>query len=162
MRKINNIFVDLPEYRCFGCSPHNHHGLHLEFFSDDEKNEVFSVVEQTDDFHGFPGLLHGGIASTLMDEIGFWILFDRLGKFGLTVNMNIDYIKAIQLPQRLEVRASVISSKKRSAMVACRVIDSQGDICAEGTLKFVLASKKMWQKISGKENLPEFLAPYIT
>ena len=34
MRKIINPFVELDGFECFGCSPKNPIGMHLEFYED--------------------------------------------------------------------------------------------------------------------------------
>ena len=65
IREIENVFVDFPDNNCFACHPHNHYGLQLKFFADDETGEVFTRVKPKGYFAGFPGILHGGIQCAL-------------------------------------------------------------------------------------------------
>lgn len=54
---------------CFVCGRQNPVGLKLHFFEDQETNQVrvdFSVPEE---YQGYPGVVHGGIVSTILDEV---------------------------------------------------------------------------------------------
>jgi acyl-coenzyme A thioesterase PaaI-like protein len=51
---------------CFGCSDSNAAGLHLKFRRvGDEIRASYRIPEQ---FHGAPGVAHGGIVATIVDE----------------------------------------------------------------------------------------------
>jgi acyl-coenzyme A thioesterase PaaI-like protein len=52
---------------CFGCSPTHPSGLNLRFRRRGER--VLSRYTIADRFHGAPGVAHGGIVATILDEI---------------------------------------------------------------------------------------------
>jgi hypothetical protein len=52
---------------CFGCIPANPTGLRLEFFTDGES--IFSWVKVPAHLCGWENLVHGGIISTILDEV---------------------------------------------------------------------------------------------
>lgn len=52
---------------CFGCSPTNPIGLRLTFRR--QGDVVTARHEVPDHFHGAPGIAHGGIVATLLDEV---------------------------------------------------------------------------------------------
>ena len=89
MRKIKNIHLnDDPEvYQCFGCSPHNDFGLHLEFWEDDD--DLVSCWSPRPVLQSYPKVVHGGIQSTLMDEIAGWVVYVKCGTVGLTAEMKV-------------------------------------------------------------------------
>jgi len=87
MRKISNPFTGLDGYNCFGCSPDNISGLHMTFYEDDE--ELVSVWDPKDHFHGYLNILHGGIQATLMDEISSWVVYIKLRTAGFTSKLNV-------------------------------------------------------------------------
>ena len=60
MKKIENVFLQDPQFKCFGCAHKNDLGLHLEFFEDEETEEVFTVTTIKDSFVSFNGIAHGG------------------------------------------------------------------------------------------------------
>ena len=37
MKKIENFWDKVDGFKCFGCSKHNDHGLHMEFWEDGDK-----------------------------------------------------------------------------------------------------------------------------
>ena len=95
MIKIKNPFTKTGNYNCFGCAPDNVNGLRMEFWEDGE--EIVSFGELRDPFQGYINILHGGIQSTLIDEISRWVLFIKLNTLGFTKTLNINYINTIFL-----------------------------------------------------------------
>ena len=83
MKKIRNYWAHTPGYNCFGCSPDNPHGLHMEFYEDGE--EIISTWQPTHDAQGWIDTLHGGIQATLADEIASWGVFHKLQSTGVVV-----------------------------------------------------------------------------
>jgi len=54
---------------CFVCGRENPVGLKLEFYEDKRKDEVRATVTIPDQYQGYPGVVHGGVVSTILDEI---------------------------------------------------------------------------------------------
>jgi acyl-coenzyme A thioesterase PaaI-like protein len=52
---------------CFVCGIENPIGLHLAFYTDDERRCIAHFWPRAE-HQGYPGHLHGGIISTLLDE----------------------------------------------------------------------------------------------
>ncbi len=53
---------------CFVCGRENPIGLNAKFTSDPASGEVRATVEIPEHFNGYPGTVHGGILSALLDE----------------------------------------------------------------------------------------------
>lgn len=53
---------------CFVCGRENPFGLAARWEMDREKGEVLARLEIPEHFNGFPGTVHGGILSALLDE----------------------------------------------------------------------------------------------
>jgi hypothetical protein len=53
---------------CFGCAPGNMRGLRLTF-RHDEAGRISTDVCLGRDFESFPGIIHGGLVATVMDEV---------------------------------------------------------------------------------------------
>src|SRR5262249_39741592 len=53
---------------CFGCAPGNLKGLRLTFRLD-EAGRIHTNVCLGKDFESFPGIIHGGIIATVLDEV---------------------------------------------------------------------------------------------
>jgi acyl-coenzyme A thioesterase PaaI-like protein len=99
-----------PYQGCFACGLRNDAGLKLTFWM--EGNEI--VTEFTPDAHyqGFPGVLHGGILATLLDET-----LSRTasieGRWMMTGRLEIRYRRPAPMGPRLRVTARQLSSRSR-------------------------------------------------
>jgi len=54
---------------CFVCGRDNPVGLKLHFFEEPEDQRVRADFEVPDAYQGYPGIVHGGIVSTILDEV---------------------------------------------------------------------------------------------
>ncbi len=151
IREIENVFVDFPDNNCFACHPHNHYGLQLKFFADDETGEVFTRVKPKEYFAGFPGILHGGIQCALVDEVAFWAMFDRVGKIGLTTKVEMQFSKKVDSNMTLNVRGKVTRSRGRYVVVDAVIMDENGDECTKSSVTYFLPNKDVLFQVMGKE-----------
>jgi len=135
-RKINNPF-DSEQNKCFGCSPSNHNGLKLEFTEKDDSVEALWVPSAQ--FQGYPGVLHGGITATLMDETAAWCVYVKAGTAGVTSSMYVKYNQPVYISKgAVRIVASLVSRNERYAEINCRLIDSGNNVCAEADLKYFI------------------------
>lgn len=142
MRKIKNIHLnDDPEvYQCFGCSPHNDFGLHLEFWEDDD--DLVSHWSPRPVLQSYPKVVHGGIQSTLMDEIAGWVVYVKCGTVGLTAEMKVKFKQPLYIDRgEVTIRARFAEQNKRLATIQASLIDSSGKTCAEAEIRYFLLSE---------------------
>ena len=76
--------VNVEGQTCFGCGANNPIGLHMQFFTDEQR--VYSQVTVPPAMAGWDRTVHGGVLSTLLDEIMGWSVIYLLGKIGVTKN----------------------------------------------------------------------------
>ncbi|HPQ38889.1 MAG TPA: PaaI family thioesterase [bacterium] len=101
-RKLENIFSDVENYNCFACGPAHPFGLHLEFYYDDETREVTCGITADTLFAGFPGILHGGIQATILDEVAFWGSWARHRRTGFTYDLSVRYKRKCPVNEPVE------------------------------------------------------------
>jgi hypothetical protein len=80
---------------CFVCGVENQGGLHVTFFNDGSK-QCFARVILGNTFQSYPGIAHGGILATLLDEtMGRALLTEgdpiNTPKFLFTARLEIRY-----------------------------------------------------------------------
>jgi acyl-coenzyme A thioesterase PaaI-like protein len=109
VKKIENIFEQDPQFNCFGCAHKNDTGLKLEFFYDEDAEEVFSITTLGNQYASFTGIVHGGIISTVMDDIAFWTMFQSVKKFALTTKMETEFKQPVRPNTPLEGKITLIS-----------------------------------------------------
>lgn len=138
MRKIINPWKkdgNRHDYNCFGCSPFNEIGLHLEFYEDGE--ELFARWKTRKSLEGWMGVLHGGIQATLLDELAGWIVLVKMKTAGVTANMNIEYLKPLTVSkEEIVVRGKIISIEKRIVNIECSIFDNNNVEYAKAQIKY--------------------------
>jgi uncharacterized protein (TIGR00369 family) len=118
---------------CFGCSPSNPIGLRLRF----RRHGDTVVARHTiaDRFHGAPGIAHGGIVATLLDETSCAAVFFVQERFVVTGELTVRYVRPCPVGTPLELRARATGAHPRYAVVEGEVRD--GDVVvARSTGKF--------------------------
>jgi acyl-coenzyme A thioesterase PaaI-like protein len=142
MIKLKNPYASFPGYSCFGCSPTNPSGLHMEFFK--EGDELVCKWDPGDHFQGFHDILHGGVQATMMDEIASWVVFVMLDTAGVTYQLNTRFRKPVMISKGIiTVRATLVSQQKRIAEIEARLYDGEDVLCAESQANyFVLPRDK--------------------
>jgi uncharacterized protein (TIGR00369 family) len=82
---------------CMVCGTENSAGLHARFF-ELEDGELVGVFTPRQEHQGYPGRLHGGIASTILDEtIGRAINSDDPDAWGVTIELTVRFRKPVPL-----------------------------------------------------------------
>jgi uncharacterized protein (TIGR00369 family) len=118
---------------CMVCGTENGAGLGARFF-ELEGGELLGVFMPRTEHQGYPGRLHGGIASALLDEtIGRAISIGDPSTFGVTVELTVRFRKPVPLDG--EVRAIARITRDSS-----RLFEGTGEILLEDGTVAVSAS----------------------
>ncbi|HPH64054.1 MAG TPA: PaaI family thioesterase [Paludibacteraceae bacterium] len=137
MKKIKNPLVNIHGYECFGCSRDNEHGLHMDFYLDEENKEVVCFWEPQKQFQSWTGILHGGIQCTMIDEIAAWANQYYLKTCGVTAKMETKYIKPVRTDQgQLTLRSKIDHSIKNITIVKTKIFNYEGELCTKATSTF--------------------------
>jgi uncharacterized protein (TIGR00369 family) len=135
MRKIRNPFRGLEGYNCFGCSPENSHGLHMDFV--EAGDEIVSRWNPNGHFQGFRNVLHGGIQATLMDEIASWTVYVKLKRSGVTSKMDVRYLKPVYISAGLlTIHARIKEVRRNIADIEVRIFNSDEVLCSEAVVSY--------------------------
>ena len=128
-RKINNVFAE-QEYNCFGCSPTNPVGLRLEFYENGDFVETsWSPARQ---YEGYPGAVHGGILSTLIEETAAWTMKIKARRAGVTSRTNIRYRKPVISTQKeIFARGTITNFVRNLCYIHVDILNEAGEVCTE-------------------------------
>ena len=142
MKKIINPWCDHPGYNCFGCSPDNPIGLHLEFYEDGDY--IVSTWHPERNYQGWINTMHGGILSTLIDETCGWVVTRKMQTSGYTTNLSVKFRKAVPTTEsELTIRARIVKQVRNLLFIHADITNSQGELCVEGdTVYFLMDGEK--------------------
>ena len=147
--KIKETFKKLPNsdsHDCFACSPGNTSGLHMQFFTNEEA--VFSRVTVPDHLCGWNNVAHGGVVSTILDEIMSWAALYLLKQITLTQSMTVEFIKPVNSLTKLEAEGRFIEMKgRRDAVMKGILYNPAQDICATATGNFKVFSPAIAKRL---------------
>ena len=117
---------------CFGCGQANPIGLQLTFHSDGEL--FYSEYMPPDHFQGYPGVLHGGIAGALLDEVMVNQLYTQ-GKQVVTAELRIRFKKPVPMGQLLRIVSRLKLSRQHFWELEGWIENSAGQVLVEGQAK---------------------------
>ena len=117
LKKIINPWRNHPEYNCFGCCPENPIGLHMEFYEDGDY--IVSKWHPEKNYQGWVNTMHGGILSTLIDEV------------------------AIPTTEpELTIKAKVAKQVRNLVYISAEITNSKGELCNEGEAIYFLMNQE--------------------
>lgn len=142
MREIINPWTGRGIYNCFGCSKENKIGLHLHFFDNGE--EVFCTWEPAVEFAGYIDTLHGGIQSTMHDEIASWVVYTKAETAGMTTELNVKYLKSVLISDgEIKLTAKIIKQDRRFATIETNLYNGKGELASTGLVTYRLFPQQM-------------------
>lgn len=131
---------------CFVCGVENPHGLQIRFFNDGH-HRCRAEVTLGDAYQSYPGVAHGGILATILDEtMGRAILSDSddgehreilAERFMFTARLETRYRKPVPLNQPFTVRGKVEQDRGRMAQVSGEIVLADGSVAVEASATLV-------------------------
>ncbi|MCP4115745.1 MAG: PaaI family thioesterase [Desulfobacteraceae bacterium] len=146
------------DLECFACGAENPYGLRMTFETNGE--QLRSRLTVPPRFRGWSNLVHGGILSTILDEIMGWTAIHLTGRFILTKGMNVAFIKPVRINTPISITGCIKERiSERKARVAAEIRDEQGDLYASSEGEFVLFTMEEFSTmdIIPKEELEQWL-----
>jgi len=119
---------------CFGCSQKNPIGLKLQFII--EGDLCRSAFTAGPDHQGWNGCVHGGIISTLLDEVmAQWIWLQDIP--AATAEMTIRFSKAVPIDLPLTLESRCTGRKGKLFIMEGSIILPDGSVPCRATAKFL-------------------------
>ncbi|MHB1004947.1 MAG: PaaI family thioesterase [Chloroflexota bacterium] len=119
---------------CFVCGVQNPIGLHVDFLQDGQK--VWTEFTPHDEHQGYPGMMHGGILYTLLDETVGRAAFLR-DKWMVTARMQVRYRHPVPIGSRVRVEGEIVRLRGRLMEAHGRALLPDGTIAAEASGEFM-------------------------
>ena len=140
MRKIKNPWMQKDGYNCFGCSPDNPIGIHMEFY--ENRDEIISFWHPQTQYQGWVDTMHGGILATIIDETAGWVVFRKLQTSGMTTKLELKYRKPVMTTEpQITVRRHIVEQRRNLVTIDVRIENSKGETCVEGRATYFAFDK---------------------
>ncbi len=125
-----------------GDAPHIGRLLGMSF-DEVEKGRVVMSLSTRPDFTNPLGMVHGGIAATLLDSVMGCAVHSTLapGVGYTTLELKVNYIRAARTDgQRLVGEGTVVHAGRRTATAEGRIVDERGALVAHATTTCLIFS----------------------
>ncbi|MHA8066047.1 PaaI family thioesterase [Aquirufa sp. ROCK2-A2] len=87
------------------------------------------------------GILHGGIISTMLDEImGMTLITVEIQHLYVTINLTVDFLFGAKPGEKVKVISEVFRVGKKIANVEAKMYNAEGKILAKGTSNLAATS----------------------
>ncbi|HWR92354.1 MAG TPA: PaaI family thioesterase [Desulfobacterales bacterium] len=124
----------------------NPSGLRMQFFTDG--TAVCSQLEVPEHLCGWSNIVHGGVLTTILDEIMSWSAIHLLKRIALTRSMTMEFIKPVQVGSALQAEGRVRAADgKNDAVTEGVIYDPRGDACARATANFKVFSPAVARRL---------------
>jgi acyl-coenzyme A thioesterase PaaI-like protein len=119
---------------CISCSPENESGLGLKFTVRDDKG-VQAEFDCNRLYQGYPGYLHGGISSLLLDSAMANCLFAR-AIVGVTARLIVRFLLPVAVDQPAVVKAWIREYEPPLYVLEAE-LEQSGRILVRSSAKFI-------------------------
>ncbi|HEY8464076.1 MAG TPA: PaaI family thioesterase [Bacillota bacterium] len=121
---------------CLICGLENRLGMKASFY-EVETGEVVALFTPREEHQSYPGRLHGGMISALLDEtIERAIMVTEPDIWGVTVELTLKYRKPVPLNQPLKAIGRVTKNSRKIFEGTAEIVLDDGTVAATASGKF--------------------------
>ncbi len=124
----------LMDDNCFACGVKNANGLSLKII--ESSGGVEAVIHPPAWTQGYKETVHGGIISTILDEIAIWAAFKK-GYRCITAELNIRIKKPMVIGDEYIARGKVVQTKHRLILAESRLMNKHMELIASAQAKLM-------------------------
>lgn len=150
----DEIFEPIPNRfngSCFGCSTENPAGLQMTFKAG--KETVVSEIQIPKHLCGWNNLVHGGVLTTILDEIMSWTAIHFLRKLVMTKNLNVTFLKSVLVGDCVKAVGRIKKkNNEKEVVMEGLIIDQNGRECVKAEANFALLSPKIANRLGISED----------
>ncbi len=126
---------------CFICGMDNPIGLKAQFYNMEDGSVVTPFRFREED-QSFPNRVHGGLVSTMLDEMGLRAVWAKYGEdvFGVTMSIEVKLRKPVPYNEDLICRGIIVAETSRTYDIESKIIDKSGKVLANAKLVYFKAT----------------------
>ena len=122
---------------CLVCGVDNRFGLGARFL-ELEDGRLMGIFEPREEHQSYPGRLHGGIASAILDEtIGRAVNLTDAEAWGVTIELTLKYRKPVPLDRPIRAIATITKDSGRVFEGSGTIVLDDGSVAVEATGRYL-------------------------
>lgn len=123
---------------CFICGMDNPMGMKTQFYNM-EDGSVMTLFRYKEEHQSFPQRVHGGLAATMLDELGLRALWAQHGEgtFGVTMSMEVKYRKPVPYQEELVGRGIVIKDTPKFSVMKSEIYSRNGILLVNADVTYI-------------------------
>jgi len=122
---------------CMVCGRDNPFSLKARFY-ELEGGELLGVFELQDIHQSYPGRVHGGVVTAMLDEtIGRAVAIGDPDAFGVTVDLSVRFRKPVPIAGELRVIARITKDSTRLFEGSGELVLEDGGVAAEASGRYM-------------------------
>lgn len=130
---------NLPTNQCFACGQTNPIGLQLIFHSNGEELVTKKFISK--EYAGWERLIHGGILSTIADEVMAWTVIHLTQKYILTRGFSIEFLSPLFVEQELTAVGKILEKlHEKELIVQVEIFSESKELAVRAKGNIVLFS----------------------
>jgi uncharacterized protein (TIGR00369 family) len=123
---------------CFACGRANPRGLRL--VPRDENGGAVAEFRPDATIEGYPGVTHGGLVATVLDEVMVWAARTAAGTASVTGELTVRYVKPVRTGGHYFARGRVRENKGRLVLTDGTLTDESGEVFARAQAKLFVVT----------------------
>jgi len=122
---------------CFVCGEHNENGLKAKFFVRDDGAVISEIVADAR-FQGYKDILHGGIISSMLDEVMIKAVLAK-GIFAVTAEMTVKFKRPVLTGQKISFTGTMTEERGRIFRAVGSAFNDMGEEVASSKATYLKA-----------------------
>jgi len=133
-------------HHCFACGTDNPIGLNLDFYRNGEA--VCTDITLGRNHEGWQDIAHGGIISTLLDEVMSWAIMVSKKTFLVTRKMDVKYVRNVTIGTPLTVTGHLVDDTAPPKIRAkAEIRDDQGRLLVRSNGEFIALPEEYFSSV---------------
>lgn len=150
---------------CIICGLDNEYGVKAPFYTM-EDGSVMTVFKYQDKHQSYPGRVHGGLITAMLDEMGLRSLWAKQlseETYGVTMSLDTKYRKPVPYDETLIGRGIIVKDTSKFFVTESSIMDRKGNILANGTINYIkLPVDKIADSISEHDEMCYLIEDGVT
>ncbi len=124
---------------CIMCGLDNEYGVRAPFYSM-EDGSVATLFSYREQHQSYPGRVHGGLITAMLDEMGLRALWAKEGgekTYGVTLSLETKYRRPVPYGVPLIGRGKIVFESGNFCTAECVIMDETRKVLAGATVKYI-------------------------